>query len=124
MKHPNMPDNVPDDWVPDTRKFVVAGPQDFDDWLGMCKNIGRVHQFWTLVHGNRPGADQMAHKFWADEHFHVAEPTVPEETLTEDVALLIAFPGGEGTEKAISTALKLGIHVFFVGDMDRTAAQK
>jgi hypothetical protein len=83
---------------------------------------------FELAHGDAKGVDYFA-KQWALseaieqvpfparwlEHGRSAGPVRNREMLTSGVSCLVAFPGGKGTENAVSTAKSLGIKVYRVG---------
>lgn len=107
-------------------KILVCGGRNYRD---------REFIFWTLgslprpvtcvVHGNAPGADSIADE-WATEcgievrpypanwtlHGRRAGPIRNAEMLASepDIELVVAFPGGNGTEDMIRKAKAKGIN--------------
>ena len=85
----------------------------------------------TIVHGACAGADRMcamvARSFGADTEAHPAEwkkygkaagPIRNRQMLESGVNLLVAFPGGRGTNNAVMTARDLGIPVWDLRGVD------
>lgn len=120
-------------------KLLVCGGRDFINW-GLLKNtLNRVHAkrpITLLIHGAARGADALAGR-WADEngiectpypadwerYRNRAGPIRNAQMLREtQPELVIAFPGGSGTQDMITRALDAATPVLAVrgnGDVKR-----
>ncbi len=47
-----------------TRKFLVCGSRDWDNYAVMRFRMTNVSGKWTLIHGDAKGADRMAADIW------------------------------------------------------------
>jgi hypothetical protein len=83
----------------------------------------------TIVHGNARGADRWAALIAKELGYKVephpanwtrygrsAGPIRNREMLASGVVLVIAFPGGRGTDDMIKQAMKAGVKVLRVGE--------
>lgn len=117
-------------------RIAVSGGRDFKDETFVRKSLDLFRRYlassgvekFELAHGDAKGVDYFA-KQWALseaieqvpfpsrwlEHGRSAGPVRNREMLTSGVSCLVAFPGGKGTENAVSTAKSLGIKVYRVG---------
>lgn len=80
---------------------------------------------WTVIHGDAPGVDQIAHDFaivnWTrleiypadwDKHGKAAGPLRNVQMLKEGRPdLVVAFPGGRGTAHMVKIAKEAGVPV-------------
>jgi len=105
----------------------VTGGRTYVDRFHVCNTLGPLGVS-RLVHGGAPGADQLCHEWaaqngvehveyradWA-QHGRAAGPIRNRKMLdNEQPHILIAFPGGRGTEDCIAAALERGIPVWRV----------
>jgi len=106
------------------RRALVCGGRDFDDY----DFVSKVLDFYdpdTVIHGGARGADSLAHQ-WAQNrcvtvesypaNWHrdgkAAGPIRNVRMLTEGKPdVVIAFPGGKGTEHMVKIAKAKGIQV-------------
>lgn len=108
-------------------RVIVCGGRDFNDWPRFNRRMitmHTIHQFTEIIEGGARGADTMA-KTWA-ETFSVPVTEVPADwerhgksagykrneamaDLKPDV--VIAFPGGVGTDMMKRIARARGIKV-------------
>lgn len=107
-------------------KVLVCGGRNFKNFSGLSKVMSNLEPYPTiLVHGDARGADQMAGQ-WArnngiEERRYPAKWKVhgkaagfvrnAEMLQTENPDLVIAFPGGKGTQNMIDLAKKKGYKV-------------
>lgn len=120
-------------------RVLICGGRDFSDeqWLKeeLCDLVWQRRRFknvpqqvHTIIHGGAQGADQMAANFglgagleviefkanWG-QHGRAAGPIRNKRMLTEGKPdLVIAFPGGRGTENMVKQARQQGIEVIEV----------
>lgn len=117
------------------RKYAVIGGRDFDDWELLSNTLNiyiiKPKNFKTtkviVVHGGASGADSMADS-WCQKHgihtfmcqslwhyySHAGGPIRNEVMLAcMRPHMLIAFPGGKGTESCIRLAKKFGIPIIY-----------
>lgn len=112
-------------------KVLVCGGRNFNDpmlfgsWMGGVMN---KHEVTQIIHGGAKGADFMAGKFaeWkgipvrvfpADwkKHGKAAGPIRNKQMLEEGGPdLVLAFPGGRGTQNMVEQARASGVEVFEV----------
>lgn len=109
-------------------RVVVCGGRDFDDWEVVKVVLGAIHTFepiTELIEGGATGADLLA-RMWAEWEADVPVTTVRAEwrkygkragiirnAKMADMRpdLVIAFPGGRGTQNMIMQARSRGIQV-------------
>lgn len=105
-------------------KVLVCGGRDYDDWEYIEHTLNQF-DIEVLIHGGARGADQHAAQ-WAKNH-GVAILEFPADwksfgraagvirnrqmlTMTEP-DLVVAFPGGKGTNNMVTQAKKAGVPV-------------
>ena len=115
----------------DEMKVLVCGGRDYNDY-GHLKRVmsnfvasrGIDKEEIHIIHGGALGADSMA-EFWANEngiktlvfqadwtqHGKAAGPIRNRQMLNVGPDIVIAFPGGPGTENMIELAKEAGIKV-------------
>lgn len=110
-------------------KVLVCGGRDFSDYDYLESVLNEVDSktpILELAQGGARGADSLAHK-WAvengiykictfiadwDTHGRAAGPIRNRQMLNEfQPDLVVAFPGGFGTEHMIAIALEAGVEV-------------
>ena len=115
-------------------RVLVCGGRDFDDEARLFYNMNLIHDslqnITTLIHGGANGADKMAAR-WAKyrgdieiieckadwiKHGKAAGPIRNKEMLTHLPDLVVAFPGGSGTQNMIAQATKAEIKVIKIQD--------
>lgn len=107
-------------------RVLVCGGRSFDDLPLLDQTLDRLHkdhEFAALIHGGARGADEMAH-FWAGsnrvpiEVYHAdwkrygnqAGPIRNQRMIDEGKPhLVIAFPGGRGTQDMKRRAMRAGL---------------
>lgn len=108
-------------------KILVCGGRDYNDskWIfHMLDAINRDRQVTHLITGDAPGADYWAWQ-WAldreipvtqyyadwDKYGRAAGPIRNKQMLTEnpDITIVLAFPGGKGTENMLKLAREAGV---------------
>lgn len=115
------------------KRIAVTGGRDYtnaDRVSAILRSVDRVVPGEiTLVHGNAQGADTMArnvaialgwkHESWVpqwDEYGKAAGPIRNRNMLSSGIDLLIAFPGGRGTQGCVEIAHEMKLHVMEVND--------
>lgn len=110
-------------------KILVCGGRDYDDYDRLEDELNllwRVHGDFTVISGMARGADSLAvryaedydcplEKFPADwdTHGRSAGYIRNQQMLDEGKPdLVVAFPGGRGTENMIKIARKAGVEVY------------
>ena len=103
---------------------LVCGGRDYCDWDALDDELSCL-PITKIVHGDAKGADFLA-KAWArslgveeveypanwSKYGHSAGPIRNREMLEkEDIDLVVAFPGGRGTEDMVKQATEKGITV-------------
>lgn len=110
-------------------KVLVCGGRDFNDKVGVDEFLSKMHSsgwgpFTLVIHGAARGADSLASS-WArkngipEKPFNAqwkkygrsAGPIRNQEMLKEEPDLVIAFPGGRGTEDMIKKSAQKGITI-------------
>jgi hypothetical protein len=112
-------------------RVLVCGGRDFLRYLLLTASLDQLHAelaFTELLHGDAPGADQMAWR-WAAAHKvpwrafpadwarygKAAGPMRNQQMLDEGKpSLVVAFPGGTGTEHMKRIARTAGVRVLEV----------
>jgi predicted polyphosphate/ATP-dependent NAD kinase len=110
-----------------TLNVAVTGGRWYDDQAEVSRILDEVlakYGPFVLFHGNATGADTLA-KFWAIdrgiEHkpfkanwasFGKAAGPIRNREMVKHADMLIAFPGGKGTNDCIKTATMAGVPVF------------
>lgn len=108
-------------------RVIVTGGRDFADRDLLFRTLDRLHLergFALLIHGAARGADRLAND-WAKER-RVPRHPVPadwdglgpaagpirnSEMLGMHPDLVVAFPGGRGTEDMVGKAKRAGVQV-------------
>jgi len=115
-------------------RLLVCGGRHYDDWNRVCKELHTVlgergvrYEDLTIVHGAARGADKMAGR-WATingvkQERHAAEwekygrsagAIRNVDMLQSGLDLVIAFPGGTGTQHMVGIAKKAGVEVICI----------
>ncbi len=107
---------------------LVCGGRDYDDRENVFSALDALHaehHFTRVIHGGAMGTDFLAHE-WAsrnrivvrtfmadwDRHGRGAGPIRNRQMLVEGRPdLMVAFPGGKGTENMCSQATKAAVPV-------------
>lgn len=107
---------------------LVCGGRDFalrDDLFSVLDDLHRHHGFTLLVHGAARGADRLAGE-WAESrgvkcqpvaadwqmHGRRAGPVRNAEMLhTYKPEIVVAFPGGSGTDHMVKISRKAGVMI-------------
>ena len=113
-------------------KVLVCGGRDFCDLSMLVLELDMINMsadpITMLIHGDAAGADRLSGD-WAvargvpvkavparwKEHGRAAGPIRNGEMLKLLPDLVVAFPGGRGTENMISQAERAGVRVLRVG---------
>ena len=106
--------------------LLVCGGRDFADDESLCHALDKTHQDYNvgiLVTGGAAGADKLA-GIWARdrriptavvapywEYGRSAGPVRNRAMLLLRPSLVVAFPGGRGTEDMVTAARAAGIRV-------------
>lgn len=109
-------------------RVLVCGGRDFDDDVAVdlaLREIAASHGQFIVIQGGAPGADKLARK-WCQKH-RISFVTVEAEWRKHGRAagpirnqimvdeykphLVVAFPGGRGTEDMVRRATAAGIPV-------------
>jgi len=112
-------------------RVLVCGGRNYDNWNTVCWILEAFKSDKTLIiEGGASGADKLASK-WAYEnqvpnkcfpadwkvHGKAAGPIRNQQMLDEGKPdIVIAFPGGKGTEDMVRRAKEAGIEVIEVID--------
>jgi hypothetical protein len=113
-------------------KVLVTGGRDYKDGLRVVQELTTMHRdrrITHVIHGGANGADRLADE-WAKNHgvqpvkcealweYHRRMGFVRKAGYERNKAMLalnpdvvLAFPGGRGTEMQIDMALRAGIEV-------------
>lgn len=113
-------------------RIIVCGGRDFTDFATIRRTLNALHEgpegpISHLFHGNARGADTEAHR-WAEElypraislhpvpaqwtkHGRHAGPIRNKAMLGNNPDLVLAFPGGKGTEDMKRQARNAGVRV-------------
>jgi hypothetical protein len=109
------------------RKVLVCGGRNYQEWSSVQTHLGILHSedpFSHVIHGDALGADRLA-AHWARTN-KVQEVACPanwdgygkaagvlrnKAMLALGPDLVVAFPGGTGTQHMIDLALKAGVEV-------------
>ncbi len=111
-------------------KVLVCGGRDFANVVLLEETLNALHAvlgFTVLIHGDARGADRMAGR-WAHKHgiqevicranwdFHgnKAGPLRNRAMLKLDPSIVVAFPGGTGTNDMIAAARMAGVRTHLV----------
>lgn len=117
------------------RRIAVTGGRNFNDeqMVRNAFNLIRLSRSDTLVHGACSGADALcariagnagvpveAHPADWKAYGRAAGPIRNRQMLESGIDLLIAFPGGRGTDNCASLAGKMGIALLDLRDNTKT----
>ncbi len=111
-------------------RVLVCGGRDFNDWGRVMEVLDNIHidkKIDTIIEGGASGADTLAWK-WAknrlgkgnsisfeaewDKHGKSAGPMRNQRMIDEGKPdIVVAFPGGRGTQDMIRRAVRAGIKV-------------
>lgn len=112
-------------------RVLVCGGRDYDDWHFLCEALDAINDtkpMGMVIQGGARGADALA-RAWADargvaclsfpalwrKHGRAAGPIRNKEMLDEGCPhLVVAFPGGRGTDNMCEQAHNAGVKVFRV----------
>lgn len=111
-------------------KVIVCGGRDYRDHTVIKGVIDALPEGAIVIHGGAPGADKLAAKAAWERGLDVREypaewlklgrsagPIRNQQMLeVESPDLVIAFPGGRGTDDMVGRALKAGVKVKRVGE--------
>lgn len=109
------------------KKVIVTGGRDYNDFV-MVTDILDFIKPDLVIQGGATGADSQARNYCAEWHIEcltyeadwnkfgrVAGPIRNKQMCSEHQdAIVIAFPGGKGTENCIKEAVKLNMIVMRV----------
>jgi hypothetical protein len=115
-------------------RIIVCGGRDFDDPLTVRRTLFAIHEgprgpIKHLWHGNARGADTLADG-WASEVGVPCHPTPAQWSkfgkkagpmrnqamLGQGIDLVVAFPGGRGTDDMKKRARAAGVEVLEITD--------
>ena len=111
-------------------KICVCGGRDYEDKEKVYRVLDKLYNNvapwieFVIIHGDAKGADSLA-KEWAEErnvqqipfpanwkkYDNAAGPIRNKEMLDHGFDLLVAFPGGNGTENMKKITREKGIYV-------------
>jgi hypothetical protein len=111
---------------------VITGGRHFKDRKMMWETLNKIHQetpIERLAHGACTGADNLARE-WAIENgltavgypadWHIGKKAGPMRNAymlqQEQPDLVVAFPGGRGTQNAIDFAKKMGYTITIINE--------
>jgi hypothetical protein len=114
-------------------KILVCGGRDFNNMPLLDRKLNELkakHHITDVIHGGAKGADYCAwhwglanglqvHVFHADwkKHGKAAGPIRNQRMIDEGKPdLVVAFPGGKGTQDMVSRALGAGIEVLIISE--------
>ena len=108
-------------------RIIVCGGRDFDDFIAVRRALNDLHAetpIFAVIHGNARGADRAAGTWARDRGLRCwpvpaewardgkrAGPMRNQRMLGMGVDLVVAFPGGRGTEDMVRRAEKAGVPV-------------
>lgn len=110
------------------KRVLVCGGRDYDDKeavFSVLDHIDGVHGIWVVIEGGAPGADTLARR-WAHEtglmvntYFAEWERYGKRAGYVRNALMLkkgkpdivVAFPGGKGTDMMVRLAKKAGVEV-------------
>ncbi len=102
-------------------RFAVTGGRNYSDSETIALALSDVPRRWTLIHGAATGADTLAARLWdGPKEAHPAEwqrygksagPIRNKEMAESGIEMLLAFPGGKGTEHMKEVCRSLDIPV-------------
>lgn len=108
-------------------RVIICGGRDYRNSAAVRDQLTKLSESkpdLTIIHGAAPGADSLAgtiarelgltveaHPANWKKHGRAAGPIRNQEMLDSGVDLVVAFPGGHGTQDMISRAKRAGISV-------------
>lgn len=108
-------------------RLIVCGGRDFHDYDRLASVMDRLRAIRPIAmvfHGNARGADTLAHRWCVDrgvkvhpvpadwaKHGKAAGPKRNQAMLGQGIDLVVAFPGGRGTEDMVKRARAAGVMV-------------
>lgn len=108
-------------------RIIVCGGRDYRDERTIRTVLSVLYGAEVLVHGDARGADRMAASVGADlgfttepwpadwnAHGKAAGPIRNQQMLDAGADLVVAFPGGRGTEDMVRRARAAGVTVLRV----------
>ena len=114
-------------------KVLVCGGRDYQDQLQVYKVLDKIHAIkaiTTIIHGAARGADSLA-GYWATDRNGISIKEYPADwdkygksagykrnsdmLNSEKPDLVVAFPGGKGTEMMVQLAKKGNYKVLIIG---------
>lgn len=104
-------------------RILVCGGRDYSDYKTVCLVLGQ-YDISEIIHGDCRGADYLAKQYavengishlpfpadW-DAHGKAAGPIRNRQMLQQKPDLVIAFPGGRGTDDMCRQAKQAGLKV-------------
>jgi hypothetical protein len=116
-------------------RVIICGGRDYNKQQFLFRKLDELQiehgPFDTVIHGDAPGADRLAHN-WAllrgitvvpvpaewDRHGKAAGPIRNRRMLSDyDPDLVIAFPGHAGTDDMMRQADAAGVEVMEIKDV-------
>lgn len=111
-----------------TYRVLVTGGRDYTDRGRVFKDLSRIHEKhrdMVLISGMANGADQLAFDYacmfdvdyegyaakWRDDG-KAAGPLRNQRMIETKPDLVVAFPGGKGTEDCVERAKKAGLSLW------------
>jgi hypothetical protein len=109
-------------------KLLVCGGREFNDFDKMSKVLSEYTGEITLAHGNCKGTDRLAEQYALEHNWNVvpypanwalygksAGPLRNQKMLVDfKPDVVVAFPGGKGTEDMIYKVKRAGIKLVIV----------
>jgi hypothetical protein len=109
-------------------RVLVCGGRTYDRWGELKRALDSVQPVSVIIHGNAPGADRLAGK-WADTRGLQTIVFPPNWSLGKRGGpirnkfmldegrpdLVVAFPGGFGTQNMVKLARESGVNVIDIG---------
>ena len=116
-------------------KVLVCGGRDFSNRVLLWDRLDglhREHPFSCLIHGDYRGADRLADE-WALTHgvqpvrcpanwqkYGVSAGPIRNEHMLElKPDIVVAFPGGSGTNNLLNVAGRSGVKIVLIADTPR-----
>jgi predicted polyphosphate/ATP-dependent NAD kinase len=109
-------------------RFAVTGGRDYQDYDTVVRALEKLPEGAVMVNGAARGADSLAATVWRGWGGPVEEYPADwsklgraagharnREMLNSGIDLLIAFPGGKGTENMVDICFKAKVPVVQVG---------
>lgn len=108
-------------------RLIVCGGRDFHDYYRLANVMDRLNAIRPIsmvFHGSARGADTLAHRWCVErgvkvfpvpaewsKHGKRAGPMRNQAMLGHGIDLVVAFPGGAGTEDMVRRAKRAGVMV-------------